>query len=471
MSLIATIVSVSIALANASHLSDSALQHIDAKHVGTVEAIGNFFQQHNLPAPWMNQARHLQAAAEPPLVIPAACKAACAGIDTLVKGLETKMMTAMQPHMAAMGPMMTPSAAGAAADTPAQMAAKMKGMEPAFQALMTVVFQDMCDNRATYQCMATNSAKCFKADPNVVSLGVSFNNPMEMAKTYGSQLGCMCDACPASKAAYAEMNAKMMSFMMTALISALSGLAGGGGATAAKPTSGATDALGLEMKESLLKAFCPIVPVMRCFSANPTVCASMMSQGMAKTGEDALKVTFTNGTSEMAAQCKTAGISTTSAALPVVSQKVTITGLVFAKVASNPTLKANIIAKVIAVYLAKPGLAGYTAGDITVTLSAGSVVANVVITPLPGSSPEKLQAAVSAGGATSTAAAVVASVKTVSGLEAATAEGTTVATLTAKADVAAKGKSVGTTVSGSFNAGVVGTVWVLLAQAALYTAV
>merc|ERR1712039_438294 len=67
----------------------------------------------------------------------------------------------------------------------------------------------------------------------------------------------------------------------------------------------------------------------------------------------------------------------------------TIAGLDFAKADSNFT--EALISEIKQTFLAK--LTGYTADDISVVLSSGSVKAKVAITPLPGSSSDLLNTA------------------------------------------------------------------------------
>merc|ERR1712023_109928 len=120
------------------------------------------------------------------------------------------------------------------------------------------------------------------------------------------------------------------------------------------------------------------------------------SRGMSQIGMSIIKTNNTQGSkldvAGLKANCTKAGKSWKSAPLPKVSTVLTIKGLDFAKVESNSEIKTELVSKIQAQFLAK--LKGYTSDDLKVTLSAGSVKANVEVTPMPGSSSSLLQSSI-----------------------------------------------------------------------------
>merc|ERR1719247_1031571 len=95
---------------------------------------------------------------------------------------------------------------------------------------------------------------------------------------------------------------------------------------------------------------------------------------------------------------------------------VTIKYLDFTKVMANATVKNKLIADVKTVFLEKLNVnqKGYTAADLAVTLSQGSVKANVVITPKAGD--EAASASIVKEQQASIATAILAKVKLIAGI-------------------------------------------------------
>lgn len=374
----ATTLLLVVALARASSPFDQPMQQLTPTQLHVIGKVGNFLQHQKLPAPWMKSS-HMASARrtqDSMVVIPAACKAACPGVETMAPRLENAMMAVSMKHMASIQAIQKSSSSGSSENmTPAQLQEMMTAMEPMYKDMFTVVFDDMCTNQADYTCLATNSAAC-QAE-NAVSGGMaSPNDPLGTSLQYGPVMNCICNVCQGSKDALVEMTMTVMSVMMASLSSLASMMEGGDTASASNT------ALATKLEQDLLIGMCPLVGMQRCFDANPTTCSTMLttdslnlkSNGVAKDNTD------------LAAKCTAAGI--TAKAAPKVSTDITIKGLDFAKVDGDAAIKADVIALVKKQFLAK--LPGYVADDLTVTLSSGSVIAKVELVPMPGASTETL---------------------------------------------------------------------------------
>jgi len=376
----ATTLLLVVALARASSPFDQPMQQLTPTQLHVIGKVGNFLQHQKLPAPWMKSshmasARRTQDSQDVTAAIPAACKAACPGVETMAPRLENAMTAVTMKHMASIAALQSSSSGSSENMTPAQLQEMMTAMEPLYKDMFTVVFDDMCTNQADYTCVAANSAAC--QGTNSVSGGMaSPSDPLGTSLQYGPMMNCMCNVCQGSKEALVEMTMTMMSVMMSGLTQ-LATMMEGGDTAAASNT-----ALATQLEQDMLIGMCPLVGMQRCFDANPTTCSTMLttdslslkSSGVAKDNTD------------LAAKCTAAGI--TAKAAPKVSTDITIKGLDFAKVDGDAAMKADVIALVKKQFLAK--LPGYVADDLTVTLSSGSVIAKVELVPMPGASAETL---------------------------------------------------------------------------------
>jgi hypothetical protein len=453
--------SAGLVLARASDPMEKAMDRFDSVQLGALALVGPFLQQNKLPAPWMkylqgNQLRRLDAHSMTK-ELPAACKAACPNLEAMMKGLEQKMMSAMIPHMAAMQEMQGSSGSGASQGMD-DMAKMMEAMMPMLKAILQVTFDDMCVNKDSYVCMVANMEKCQEqsATGTVTMPGMSYNDPVAMAKDYGPQLNCFCDTCPGARKAYTDMSVTTMSVMMNAFTSMASGM---GGAMSGESTT--STELPAKIKTDMMNAVCPLVGMTRCFDQNPTECGSMMkgttTQGIGSMGLNATAIP------ELTAECDKGGISVRGTPLSKVSTMVKIQGLDFDKVNSNEEIKANLIGKIKAEFLKK--LKGYTADDLTVTLSAGSVQATVAVTPMPGSSSTLLESAMKTE-KDAIATAVLAEVKAMptDTLSTILQSDTTAEQLAVTADAPVVAGASPASVSASYEVGAAGIFWSLLVQ-------
>lgn len=454
-----TAFTLSVVLTSASDPVMEAMRRLDTVQVRSLALMGPFLQKHNLPAPWMKtsdheQFRRLQSSM---VSLPSACTAACPSADNMMKGLQEKMLGAMMKHQDVMQSMAQSSPSGGENTDFSQIAKMLEKLTPMYSDIMTVTFDDMCANQESYQCLVTNADKC-----NTESQGMNMNDPASMAKDFGPQAKCFCDVCPGARKAYAEMSSKMMGLFMNAMTSAFGAMASGGDGNSSD-SSGEFSSL----EKDVMAAFCPMVGMTRCFEQNPTQCFAMM-EGTTSKGMSQIGMSVNNSDlAGLKANCTKAGKSWESTPLPKVSTMLTIKGLDFAKVESNSEIKTELVSKIQAQVLAK--LKGYTSDDLKITLSAGSVKANVEVTPMPGSSSTLLQSNI-ATEKDAIATAVVADVKTMPNVNAVLQSGTTADKLEATAD-APQMETTATAVASSatYSAGVVSLCWALMSQMTIFS--
>lgn len=325
--------------------------------------------------------------------IPEACKAACpdaANLETQAAQIQADMM---KKHESTINELST-AMAGTAEPTAEQLAEVFKKLEPMIKDSTLASFDLMCSNKETFTCIAANQKVC-ASDSSMdmggrrlqMNMGMSDIDVVQTAEQHQAVMKCMCDLCPASKDAMAEMTAVLTSTMMGAMMVALAG--------------GDTTNMEAQMQEDMLKAMCPMVGMAECFTAHPTECASAFETANPMSSMGGRRLANHDMESQMAdlkQQCDAAGISTemtsqtTQAAQKKVTTTLTLEGLDYAKVSANKEIETELISKVKARFLAK--MSGYTASDLLVTLSAGSVKATVTITPKTGDTAENINSKV-----------------------------------------------------------------------------
>jgi hypothetical protein len=426
--------SVGLVLAHASDPMADALQRLEATQLQALALSGSFLQQQGVWAPWMQHPQmdgHRRLAGQDALLtLPAACKSACPSAESTMNGLKSKMMAAMMPHAQALASM---SSNTGGKTTPAELKATMEKMMPMLKDILKITFQDMCANKATYVCMTTNQAVCM--DQNQISTGMDFNNPAAMAKSYGPVLGCICDACPGSLQVYTDLSTSLMSVLLTAFSSM-----GQNSNNAAQPE---------EIKQEMMKAMCPFAGLERCFAANPNQCSAITQGNQMGSGMAGVGLSSGSNMSALKVECGKMGISTQSGtALTPVTTEMKITGIDFAKVNSDATLKKSIIDGIKAKFVA--ALKGIRAEDIMVALSSGSLKAAVTITPVPGSTSELLKTAITAA-KTTVSNAVLAEVKAMPNIASVLETGVTPSQLTMTAEAPTVGGAPQQAISKAFS--------------------
>lgn len=342
------------------------------------------------------------------VTIPAACATACPKVEAMVDSFEQELVTVMAKHQAAMNSLTQKmSNPGAEMDANA-LAELMQALEPMMQDMMEMQFNNMCSNKDTYSCIMANADKCGASPSSGGNMGGGLMssmsvNPLESAGSYGKQIDCMCTVCPGTKKAYTQMVTTLMTTMMSALASMMTAMTADGGTGDASSSKAEED----KHKKALLEGICPMVGMSRCFEANPTECKGMLDEGILKLTpsssrrlESSSTPTPSSSTSaigkeinELDAECKKSGVSTSVAeTTEKVVTVVTLKGVDYDKVMADAAAKADIIAAVKKQFLAR--MKGYLESDLTVTLSKGSVKAEVEIKPMPGANADIVKATV-----------------------------------------------------------------------------
>lgn len=411
-------VSLSLVSTSALDLTSTVVQNFDAVQLQGLTLVGNFLHQQALPVPWMQQSQSHDRRLQTPAALPEACKAACPGAEAVMNGLQQKMMTAMEPYAADMAGMMTSQGSGST-----DLKAMMEKMEPMMKAMIEVTFEDMCQNAASYECIMSNPSACSDDSSSSMSsmMNPMANDPRSMANQYGPVLECICNVCPGSKKAYIEFSSMIVSIVVQGFSSI--------GST---PSQTQADA----MKNDVMKAMCPFVGVARCFDTNPTKCKAM-TQGSTQQG---LSMAMSGNASlaDLKGECDKAGISTAAAKLQAVTTEITIAGLDFTKVNSNTQFKNDLVSNIKTNLLTK--MPGYVPDDISISLSAGSVKASVMIDPVPGSNPTQVQSTLNSA-KTNVQSEVLTKVKSMSALSSVLKDGTTSDQLTVSMTEAAAASS------------------------------
>jgi hypothetical protein len=163
------------------------------------------------------------------------------------------------------------------------------------------------------------------------------------------------------------------------------------------------------------------------FTASSTTCAETMAPGMGTRGEETTKAAQVCCRDKIGAcSAYTSGGGTTVATPKTVSHVMSIAALDYDKLDASKS--AEVISKVKEAYLTH--LSGYTASDLTVALSAGSIKATVTITPKAGAtSGELVTALVTAKSAVETQ--VIQNVNTIVGVASLLEDGKTLTDVTA----------------------------------------
>jgi hypothetical protein len=285
-------------------------------------------------------------------------------------------------------------------------------MMPMMKKMMKTAFDDMCLNKAAYACVATNANICLSEGGTVNPLG---GDSLGLTSQFKNSLDCMCDVCSGARDAMIEFTSSIMSTLVNAF------------ASIGNPGESSSEE---QLQKDLLQGMCPLVGVNQCFQANPTVCAAALSDAMGSSTGTLAGMTFST-MDALEAQCLNHSVSTvvTSDAAPVTTQ-ITLTGLDFAKVDVNATLKAAIIEKVKNQFATK---LKYPQDRFTVTLSSGSVKATVSVQPVPGAPSAALQTTMSAEKDV-IASGVLSDVKTIPNIDTGLKDGVTTDSIAATID-------------------------------------
>jgi hypothetical protein len=236
---------------------------------------------------------------------------------------------------------------------------------------LKTAFNDMCVNKAAYKCVMTNNNICLIGDGEV---DLFSPDPVALTKQYKNSLDCMCDVCTGAQDAIIGFSSSILSALSSVFLS----LSGTGASTSEEA-----------LQKDLLRGMCPLAGVNQCFQANPSVCADAMSDAMGSSEGSTAGMSFSN-MSALEAECTSHGVSIEVAATAApVTTLITLTGLDFAKVDADATLKAAIIDKVINRIATS---INYPTDKVTVTaLSSGSVKASVSVEPVSGAPSNALQ--------------------------------------------------------------------------------
>jgi hypothetical protein len=288
----------------------------------------------------------------------------------------------------------------------------LKLMEPLMKSMMQSTFSNMCNNQNVYTCLAQNADVCGLSDHG--SVNIMGGDSVGIANQYKNSLNCICDVCADAQTQIVNFAAATMS----ALLNVFSSMGGNSNANAAS---------GQQMQKDLLTGMCPLFGVSMCFQANPTTCASAMSDAMG--GKDSLGGMTMDNMTDLKSECDKHNVATevSSGAAPVTTQ-LTLAGLDFAKVDADATLKAAIIDKVKKQVVSV--LTGYDETRVDVTLSSGSVKATVSVTPVPGAPSAALSTKISSVKG-SISSGVLTDVKALPGIDAGLKDGMTKAGITA----------------------------------------
>jgi hypothetical protein len=303
--------------------------------------------------------------------LPEACQTKCPAAQGAMDALQKEFMPLALKHastMAKVGESM-----GGGEPKALDIKELMNALTPFLKDLLYATFDNMCANPDAFKCVALNAGVC---NPNsggdLGALSMMSMDPAQMSSQFSKQMGCFCETCPGAKTAYTDMMVEMVAAIF-------SGLASMG-------NENANSKLDKEIEKAMMTAACPMVSVSRCFARYPTQCNSMLKGSDAEQGMN--MIASGSNMTELAAKCTAQGISMKVAGVVrKISTSLKFKGLDYAKVDANPELKDSIIKKVKASFLQK--MTGYQDSDVKVTLSAGSVVATIELTPLPGSSSEK----------------------------------------------------------------------------------
>lgn len=331
--------------------------------------IGSIMQKAHLPAPWMEstsmQSRRLFTTQQ----LPSACQTACPSAQPAMDALSTKLFADMMSDASLLGQISQLS--GSQNPNMQDMKQIVDLMKPLMEKMLKSTFNDMCVNKATYTCLMTNDNICLSATDAVNPLS---GDPVALTKQYKNSLDCMCDVCTGAQDAVIGFSSSILS----ALSSVFSSMSSTGASTSEEA-----------LQKDLLKGMCPLVGVNQCFQANPSVCAAAMSDAMGNSSGITAGMSFSS-MNALEAECTRHGVSIEVAATAApVTTLITLTGLDFAKVDADATLKTAIIDKVINRIATT---INYPTDKVTVTsLSSGSVKASVSVQPVPGAPSNALQ--------------------------------------------------------------------------------
>jgi hypothetical protein len=258
---------------------------------------------------------HRRLLSMPANTLPADCSAACPDAASVFQKLQQKMATAMSKHTGAVQGMMqsgTLSGDGGLSD-PEDLSKLMTSMTPMMKDIYAITFEDMCTNKASYQCMVmTHADKCM--DNNAASMGnpMGMSDPLALASQFAPQLECFCDKCPESKAMVIDMHVNLLTATMESF--SLLGEVGPVG-TSTRSNGASAGGLQEDVTTRYMRAICPMVGMGSCFEANPNECSisSMMPGsmvgGMGSMGPGSQNV---DSIAQLRAACKAAGVDITS---------------------------------------------------------------------------------------------------------------------------------------------------------------
>jgi len=359
-----------IGSASGEKFSES-LKKLSEPQLHALARIGSIMQKAHLPAPWMEsksmQSRRLKTAQQ----LPSACQTACPSAQPAVDALDTKFMADMMSDPSLLGQISQYQNNGNQNPSMQEMTQTIDLMKLVGKRMLKTAFNDMCVNKAAYKCVMTNNNICLIGDGEV---DLFSPDPVALTKQYKNSLDCMCDVCTGAQDAIIGFSSSIQSEVM----SFFSSLKGFGASTSEEA-----------LQKDLLKGMCPLAGVNQCFQANPSVCADAMSDAMGSSEGSTAGMSFSN-MSALEAECTSHGVSIEVAATAApVTTLITLTGLDFAKVDADATLKAAIIDKVINRIATS---INYPTDKVTVTaLSSGSVKASVSVEPVSGAPSNALQ--------------------------------------------------------------------------------
>jgi len=359
-----------IGSASGEKFSES-LKKLSEPQLHALARIGSIMQKAHLPAPWMEsksmQSRRLSTTRQ----LPSACQTACPSAQPAVDALDTKFMADMMSDPSLLGQISQYQNNGNQNPSMQEMTQTIDLMKLVGKRMLKTAFNDMCVNKAAYKCVRTNSNICLIGDEEVNLLSP---DPVALTKQYKNSLDCMCDVCTGAQDAIIGFSSSILSALSSVFLS----LSGTGASTSEEA-----------LQKDLLKGMCPLAGVNQCFQANPSVCADAMSDAMGSSEGSTAGMSFSN-MSALEAECTSHGVSIEVAATAApVTTLITLTGLDFAKVDADATLKAAIIDKVINRIATS---INYPTDKVTVTaLSSGSVKASVSVEPVSGASSNALQ--------------------------------------------------------------------------------
>jgi len=384
MGFFAATLSLFLVLAQASMQHQKrTVQQLDAKQLQALGIVGEFLQQQHVSVPRM-MGRRLQMMTAP--TVGATCAAKCPTAQAVYDSLTQKMSTAMMAHSSTM---MTLSSGQTNTYDAAAAVQTMQQAMPMMKDLLHVVFDDMCANKVVYSCLAANPTYC-NSHGAQSHLGGAFgglgllSNPQAAASNYAGQLKCFCETCPASRETYVDMTVKLVSALLPALTSM--------GSNSGQPSSQAVQ----DVQKDILQSMCPLMGMTRCFDANPTECSALKSELISGGSRAGAQTTGSDPIEAIKAECQNKGISTVGIANTAAS-KVAVSfrlNLDFAKVngsaAATDGIKKAVKQRIL------EAMKGYEEQDLTVTLKAGSVIADVEIKPMPGQTSDQVKDAAAA---------------------------------------------------------------------------